>query len=69
MCEGGASRADVMTQSVNSEGHSCSDISQLLTTYGFDELCTSYDTYEFTVSDMCVRVVVEYLNVLGFNSH
>ena len=47
------SYADVMTRSVNSEGHSCSDISQLLA-YGFDELCTtSYDTHEFTVSDMC----------------
>ena len=52
-CEN-VSYVDTMTKSLNSEGHSCSDISQLLT-HGFDELCmTSYDTNEFSALESCV---------------
>ena len=56
VCGGGehGSFLDVMTPNLNSEGHSCSDISHLLT-YGFDDLCTtSYDTIDFTASKMCL---------------
>ena len=55
-CGGGENvlYVDAMTESLNSEGYSCLDISRLLTR-GFDEICTSsYDTTEFTASDMCL---------------
>ena len=54
VCGGGVSMPYVDTiSSVNSEGHTCFDISQLYMR-GFDEICTTiFDTIDFTASDMC----------------
>ena len=56
VCGGGDTRSyvDTMNVSLNSEGLTCSDISQLYT-YGYEDLCsTSYDTNQFTASELCV---------------
>ena len=54
-CGGGEAQllVDVLTRR-NSEGYTCSDIS-VFRSYGYEELCsTSYDTIDFTASEICL---------------
>ena len=53
-CGGGILKKFVdIVSSPNSAEHTCSDISQAIA-YGFDGACSgTYDTIDFTVSQMC----------------